>query len=131
MTIFEKIINQEIPAYVVYEDEHVLAILDHAQQTKGHTLVMPKKHYVNVLDTPTEVYLEVMKVAQELAIQIKDKLQASGINLLTNANEVAGQSVMHFHVHILPRYDDNDTLSISGPGHPEIDKQQVLEQIKQ
>ncbi len=131
MTIFEKIINQEIPAYVVYEDEHVIAILDHAQQTKGHTLVMPKKHYVNVLDTPTEVYLEVMKVAQELAIQIKDKLQASGINLLTNANEVAGQSVMHFHVHILPRYDDNDTLSISGPGHPEIDKQQVLEQIKQ
>lgn len=131
MTIFEKIINQEIPAYVVYDDEHVLAILDHAQQTKGHTLVMPKKHYVNVLDTPTEVYLEVMKVAQELAIQIKDKLQASGINLLTNANEVAGQSVMHFHVHILPRYDDNDTLSISGPGHPEIDKQQVLEQIKQ
>ncbi len=131
MTIFEKIINQEIPAYVVYEDEHVLAILDHAQQTKGHTLVMPKKHYVNVLDTPTEDYLEVMKVAQELAIQIKDKLQASGINLLTNANEVAGQSVMHFHVHILPRYDDNDTLSISGPGHPEIDKQQVLEQIKQ
>lgn len=131
MTIFEKIINQEIPAYVVYEDEHVLAILDHAQQTKGHTLVMPKKHYVNVLDTPTEVYLEVMKVAQELAIQIKDKLQASGINLLTNANDVAGQSVMHFHVHILPRYDDNDTLSISGPGHPEIDKQQVLEQIKQ
>ena len=131
MTIFEKIINQEIPAYVVYEDEHVIAILDHAQQTKGHTLVMPKKHYDNVLDTPTEVYLEVMKVAQELAIQIKDKLQASGINLLTNANEVAGQSVMHFHVHILPRYDDNDTLSISGPGHPEIDKQQVLEQIKQ
>ena len=131
MTIFEKIINKEVFAYILYEDEDVIAILDHAQQTTGHTLVMPKKHFVNVLDTPTEVYLKVMKVAQDLAILIKDKLQANGINLLTNANEVAGQSVMHFHVHILPRYDANDTLTISGPSHPEYDKQQILDQINQ
>lgn len=129
MTIFEKIINKEVHAYILYEDEEVIAILDHAQQTKGHTLVMPKKHFVNILDTPSDIFLKVMKVAQELSLHIKDKLQANGINLLTNANEVSGQSVMHFHVHILPRYDEHDTITISGPGHPEIDKQAVLNQL--
>lgn len=103
--IFCKIASGEIPCHKVYEDEDVLAFLDISQVTKGHTLVIPKKHYDNFLATPHEVMHKVMDVAQRVGqVQIVS-LGAKGVNILSNVNKEAGQSVFHFHVHVIPRYE--------------------------
>lgn len=96
----------------VYEDDEILAILDLSQQTYGHTLIMPKKHYDNLLDIPAELLKKIVTKAQDLANIYKTKLNATGFNLVNNCNEVAGQSVMHFHLHLIPRYDDDNSKLI-------------------
>lgn len=106
--IFCKIINKEIPSYTLYEDHSVLAILDISQATKGHTLVICKEHYETLLDTPEEILCHMMKVAQALSKKIYERTNAKGINILNNNYPAAGQSVPHFHIHIIPRYDDTD-----------------------
>ena len=106
--IFCKIINKEIPGKIVYEDDVCMAFLDLSQATYGHTLVIPKKHYANILEVDDETLAHVMKIVKNLANQIVEKLDAKGVNVLTNTNEVAGQTVHHFHIHILPRYDENE-----------------------
>ncbi len=112
MCVFCKIVNGEIPSYKIYEDDNYLAILDISQTTLGHTLVMPKKHYSNMLEMPLEEYEKLMGVTQELAKKVTDKLNANGCNILINSNEVAGQTVMHTHVHIIPRYTLSDSIKI-------------------
>lgn len=108
MCIFCKIINNEIPSKKIYEDDDVLAILDISQATKGHTLVLPKKHYSDLTEIEDYEYLKVMSIAKDLSKSIKNTFNASGINLLNNCGETAGQTVMHFHVHIIPRYNNED-----------------------
>ncbi len=110
--IFCKIVKGEIPCYKVYEDSEVLAFLDISQTTKGHTLVIPKEHFDNILFTPEDIMAKVMRVAQKIAQAEVTTLHAQGVNILTNANEIAGQTVMHFHVHVIPRYDQNDKLRL-------------------
>lgn len=127
-TIFNKIINKEIPSNIIYEDEDVLAFLDISQATKGHTLVVPKKETESVLtandDTISKVNIVAAKLAREL-IQIFD---AEGANILTNANEVAGQTVFHYHVHIIPRYKKEE-LKFS-PLENDVDIEEVYEKIR-
>lgn len=113
MCIFCDIIDGNIPSKKVYEDDKFLAILDISQTTMGHTLVMPKKHYENMLEMPENEYGELMMLVHRLASKIVDNLSASGVNILINTNASAGQTVMHTHVHIIPRYDENDTIKIS------------------
>ena len=103
--IFCLIIRGEIPSTKVYEDEDVLAILDISQATRGHTLVMPKKHYKDMLHCPSELLHRVMDVAQRIGQAAMKSLGASGVNILTNVGPSAGQSILHFHVHVIPRYD--------------------------
>jgi len=110
MCIFCQIIDGSIPSYKVYEDDNYLAILDISQATYGHTLVMPKKHYDNILEMPSDEVKELMALTQKIAKDNITKLHANGVNILTNVNEVAGQSVKHTHVHILPRYNEQDTI---------------------
>ena len=112
MCIFCKIIQKEIPSSCIYEDDQVMAFLDLSQVTKGHTLVVPKKHYDNVLDCDPETLAHLIQVAQMLAKRITERCQAKGVNILTNCNEAAGQSVMHLHFHIIPRYNENDAIVI-------------------
>ena len=131
MCIFCKIINGDIPSKKVYEDEDVLAILDISQATKGHTLVLPKKHFDNLLSISDAEYLKVMKKVKDLAKVIVDAFDADGVNILNNCNEVAGQSVMHFHVHILPRYNKEE-LKIEFTDHSkECDLDSILATIKE
>lgn len=103
--VFCKIINGEIPCHKIYEDDDVLAFLDISQLTKGHALVVSKKHYDNFLSVPHEEMHKVMDVAQRIGQVAIKFLHADGVNILTNCYEAAGQSVMHFHVHVIPRYD--------------------------
>ena len=118
MCIFCKIINGDIPSKKIYEDDDVLAILDISQATLGHTLVMPKKHYANLYEIDNDAFVKVMTKAKELAKEITTKTNAKGCNILNNCNEVAGQTVMHFHLHILPRYE-NDDLKLEFTDHSE------------
>jgi histidine triad (HIT) family protein len=110
MCIFCRIINHEIPSYMIYEDEMVMAILDISQATYGHTLVMPKAHYANAWEVPAKEWQHLLLVAQQLSKTLCEKLQADGCNILTNVNERAGQSVFHCHIHLLPRYQTDDLM---------------------
>ncbi|TDW13144.1 histidine triad (HIT) family protein [Breznakia blatticola] len=130
MCIFCKIVDGEIPSYKVYEDSDVLAFLDISQVTKGHTLVIPKKHYENFIDVEPETLQKVMAVAQDLAKDYMDKLSCTGMNILSNVNEVAGQSVFHFHVHLIPRYAENDDVVIEFKQSPEQDLPALQQLLK-
>ena len=129
MCVFCEIVKGNIPSAKVYEDDDVLAILDISQTTKGHILVMPKKHYETFLDMPEEEFASLMKIVRNLAGQITKNLHANGCNVLINTKEAAGQTVMHTHVHIIPRYDANDTIEISFKEN-KLDLSEVLKEIK-
>ena len=102
--IFCKIAKGDIPSHKVYEDDDVLAFLDISQVTPGHTLVISKKHYDNFLSAEKDMMHKVMDVAQRIGQAQISILGAKGVNILTNVNKEAGQSVFHFHVHVIPRY---------------------------
>ena len=108
-TIFSKIIRKEIPSYKVYEDELVYAFLDISQVTKGHTLVVPKQATTNILtadsETASAVFARVPKIARAIQEAFPD---VKGMNVLSNAEEIASQSVFHWHVHLIPRYHKNN-----------------------
>ena len=129
MCIFCEIIKGNIPSKKVYEDDDVLAILDISQTTYGHTLVMPKEHYENINECPKEVLYKVISITQDLNIQIMNNLKAKGSNILTNTNEASGQSVPHLHFHIIPRYDETDTIKIEVTNN-EFNLDEVLNKIQ-
>ena len=108
--LFCKIINGELPSYKVYEDEHTYAFLDIRPQTKYHTLVIPKKHYVNVLDIPSEILAHVTATTKKVVDLYAKKLGVTNVNLVHNAGDKAQQMVFHFHMHIIPRGDWDDSF---------------------
>lgn len=112
--IFDKIIQGEIPSYKVYEDDDVLAFLDISQVTPGHTLLVPKKHVDNIFDYDDETAKKVLLTLPKLARAIKaTNPKITGVNISSNNGVSAGQTVMHSHWHLIPRYDDdnlNETL---------------------
>lgn len=110
--IFCKIAQGIIPSNVVYEDDDVIAFLDISQVTQGHTLVIPKQHTQNFLTAEKDIMHKVMDVAQRIGQAQISILGAKGVNILTNVNKEAGQSVYHFHVHVIPRYIADDGFKI-------------------
>jgi len=110
MCIFCEIIKGNIPSKKVYEDDKVLAILDISQITKGHTLVLPKKHFDNFLDIDDEYTNAVFTAAKKVTKMINNAYKPEGFNIINNCGETAGQSVMHFHVHVVPRYNKEDLV---------------------
>ena len=110
--IFCKIVAGEIPAAKVYEDQEVLAFLDITQVTKGHTLVIPKKHYRNLLEMDDQASARLFSVIPKIAAHLKQILAAEGLNVINNNEQAAGQTVFHTHIHLLPRYNAEDGLSI-------------------
>ena len=110
--IFCKIAQGIIPSNIVYEDDDVIAFLDISQVTQGHTLVIPKNHTQNFLTAEKDIMHKVMDVAQRIGQAQISILGAKGVNILTNVNKEAGQSVYHFHVHVIPRYVADDGFRI-------------------
>lgn len=108
MCLFCKIVNHDIPSKIIYENEFVIGILDISQTTKGHTLIMPKMHVDNILECPTDVLSHVFNAVSLVGNHLVKTLNAEGLNVLSNVNEVAGQSIAHFHVHLIPRYSTDD-----------------------
>ena len=122
--IFCKIANGEIPSRTLYEDEDFRVIMDLAPATKGHSLILPKDHYDNLFELPEEVAGKAMKLAKKMAIQMREKLVCDGFNLMQNNEKCAGQTVFHFHLHLIPRYcDDNQNLVMeaTSPTAEELD----------
>ena len=114
--IFCKIANGEIPSKALYEDEQFKVILDLGPATKGHALILPKEHSANLFELPEETAAGAMKLAKKMAGIMKEKLNADGFNLVQNNGETAGQTVMHFHLHLIPRYKDDGQHILWEPG---------------
>jgi histidine triad (HIT) family protein len=102
--IFAKILRGQVPAYRVYEDEHTLAFMDVMPQSDGHTLVLPKSPAENIFDLDPEMAVAVMRTGQRIAKAVKQAFNADGITLMQFNGPVAGQTVFHFHLHVVPRY---------------------------
>ena len=102
--VFCAIAANEIPSFKVYEDEFVLAYLDINPFTKGHTLVIPKEHSCGILDASDETLATLVSHVKKVAGHLKNALPCDGFNILQNNGEAAGQTVMHIHFHIVPRY---------------------------
>lgn len=112
--IFCKIIKGEIPSFKVYEDEMFIAILDRFPAATGHTLIIPKRHYKDIFELPQQELMTLYPLAKDLSSKIKEKFESDGINIVQNNGVAAGQSVDHFHLHIIPRKnEDGITLNKS------------------
>ena len=114
--IFCKIANGDIPSRTIEENDLFRVVLDVAPATKGHALILPKDHCRNLYDLPEEAGAAVMKMAQKIALKMKDKLHCDGVNLVQNNEETAGQTVFHFHMHLIPRYKDDSVKIKWQPG---------------
>ena len=108
--LFCAIIAGAIPSRQVYADDSAIAFLDIQPWHRGHALVVPRRHVASIIDDPT-IWGDVRTVVEQVVPLLVDRLGAAGLNLLVNAGEVSGQEVMHFHVHLVPRYDDAPGLA--------------------
>ena len=113
MCLFCDIIKGDIPSHKIYEDEHTYAFLDISDDCVGHTLVVPKKHYENMLDVDSDTVNNVMATVTKLARHYVDNCGFTGVNILNNSGVDAMQSVMHLHVHIMPRKADDGVVMYS------------------
>jgi histidine triad (HIT) family protein len=127
--IFCKIINGEISSYKVFEDDLVFAFLDIKPLTRGHTLIIPKKHFVDILDIDNQSLARTVVVAKELASKFKLKLGAEGFNLLQSNGSIAHQDVFHFHMHLVPRYKNDGIDLNSHHTNQLIDVEEVFEKL--
>lgn len=125
--IFCKIANGAIPSKTIYEDEDFRVILDLGPATKGHALILPKEHSANLYELPDETASKVMVLAKKMATKMTEKLSCDGFNIVQNNGEVAGQTVMHYHLHLIPRYLDDGQKILWKP--TEV-SQEELEQVK-
>jgi histidine triad (HIT) family protein len=128
--IFCKINKGEIPSTTIYEDEDFKVILDINPASKGHAVILPKNHAADIFELGEEDGAKIFPVAKKCATAMKKVLHCDGINILQNNGEIAGQTVFHLHVHLIPRYKD-DTVTISWkPGEPEKDAAALAQQIR-
>lgn len=129
--IFCKIAAGEIPSATLYEDEDFRVILDLGPASKGHALILLKEHYANIYEIPDELAGKVMKLAKKMASAMTKALGCDGFNLVQNNGEVAGQTVFHFHMHLIPRYKDDNVGLTWVPGKLMDDvRDEIVEKVK-
>ena len=125
--IFCKIANGVIPSTTLYEDEQFRVILDLGPASKGHALILPKQHFADVCTLDEETASKILPLGAKIGAAMKKSLGCSGFNLVQNNGECAGQTVNHFHLHLIPRYEDDNQNINWVPGKPE---QEELEEIR-
>ena len=122
--IFCKIANGEIPSATLYEDEDFRVILDLGPASKGHSLILPKSHAANIYELPDET-------AAKMATKLRDGLNCDGFNIVQNNGEIAGQTVFHFHMHLIPRYEGDQVGLTWKPGELTDEmKEEILSKVK-
>ena len=131
MCVFCKIINGEIPAFKVYENDYVVCFLDINASSTGHTLVVPKKHIKNMFDLDEENAIEIIKAVKVVTSILKEKLGVEAVNIINNSGELAGQTVMHIHFHVIPRYENDGIVISPKQTEPDFNKlQETLDKLK-
>ena len=124
--IFCKIANGEIPSKTLYEDEDFRVILDLGPATRGHALILPKEHADNLYELPEETAARVFVLAKKMAAKMTEKLHCDGLNIVQNNGEVAGQTVHHFHMHVIPRHAGDDVQVTWKQGETESESLKAL-----
>ena len=114
--IFCKIASGDIPSSTIYEDEDFRVILDLGPATKGHALILPKKHFKDIFEMDDATASKVFVLAKKIACAMKKALNCDGLNIVQNNGEIAGQTVFHFHMHIIPRYEGDGQHILWDPG---------------
>ena len=129
--IFCKIAAGEIPSRKIYEDSDLIAIMDLNPTSKGHSLIIPKEHCTNIYDIDEDIAAKVMKTAKKLATKMTVALNCDGFNLLQNNGETAGQTMFHFHMHLIPRYKDadNNMLKFTSVSFSDEEMDSIRDQI--
>ncbi len=128
--IFCKIVAGQVPCKEIYSDSDVMAFLDVNPVSPGHTLIIPKKHYVELDDIPEELLMKIAKIAKKLTLQYKKKLNNTGTNILNASGKDAQQSVGHFHLHLVPRYHE-DGLDLWFHGRNKgVDLEKIYKKLK-
>ncbi|MDD5013370.1 MAG: HIT family protein [Candidatus Pacebacteria bacterium] len=127
--IFCKIIDKEVPCYKIYEDELVLAFLDINPVVEGHALIIPKKHFENIFDIEEEYLERIIKVSKKISLKMKEAMRIEGINLYQANGSIAGQTVFHFHLHVLPRKEGDkiDFIKWTSGTTKQMEKEQFEE----
>ena len=129
--IFCKIANGDIPSTTIYEDADFRVILDIEPASKGHALILPKEHYANLYELPEELASKVMLVAKKVVTMMTEITGCDGYNVLQNNGETAGQTVFHYHMHLIPRYKEDDVTITWNHGSVSDEwKTEVLSKIK-
>ena len=129
--IFCKIANGEIPSATLYEDENFRVILDLGPASKGHALILPKEHVADIYSIDEELAGKAFKLAKKITTRLKDVLGCDGYNIVQNNGEVAGQTVFHFHMHLIPRYEGDQVGITWKPGTLTDEmKNEILEKLK-
>lgn len=128
--IFCKIIQGEVPSYKIYEDEKALAFLDINPLTRGHVLVIPKKHVEDIFEIDFDNLSGVIRVVQKVAQSLKENLGASGINLFQANKPAAGQEIFHLHFHVVPRYQNDKIKALPESNYQEKDFEEVAKKIR-
>ena len=129
--IFCKLANGVFPTATIYEDEDFRVILDLGPASKGHALILPKEHYANLYELSDEVAAKVLVVAKKVITKMTEVLGCDGYNLVQNNGEAAGQTVFHFHMHLIPRYkDDQVGLGWNMGQLTDEDKEEILSKLK-
>ena len=129
--IFCKLANGDIPTATLYEDEDFRVILDASPASKGHALIIPKEHYANLYELSDELASKVLVLAKKMITKLTDILGCDGYNIVQNNGEAAGQTVFHFHLHMIPRSkDDGVGIGWKRGELTEEDKGELLSKIK-
>ncbi len=128
MCIFCKIAAKEIPAKIVYEDENTIAFLDVNPRSRGHTLVIPKKHYETFEKLPDEIAVNLIKSVKKV-VEILNVLNPDGYNILNNNGKIAGQEVPHVHFHVIPRYNNEKNEVIKFSEIVDVDLDKVMNEL--
>ena len=129
--IFCKLANGDIPVDALYEDDDFKVIFDAGPATLGHALILPKDHYANVFEMPDELVAQAYILGKKMASKMTEAFEADGYNILQNNNAAAGQSVFHFHIHLIPRYVDDHAIKMWTPGEQDREKlTAALEKIR-
>jgi histidine triad (HIT) family protein len=114
--IFCKLANGEIPTAKLYEDDDFAVILDAGPATKGHALIIPKAHYANIHELPDELVSKAFVLAKKTATRLQNAMEADGLNIMQNNGIAAGQTVFHFHIHLIPRWTNDHAMTGWKPG---------------
>jgi len=123
--IFCKLANGDIPTNSIYEDEDFNVILDNSPASKGHALILPKNHFANIYEIDEETLAKVSKLAKKIITHETEVLKCEGYNVVQNNGEVAGQTVFHYHMHLIPRYAVDDNSGVGEWNHMEFDSDEM------